>query len=358
MYRASDVFPCVQTSNVKWVDGTLGGDLPMNRLQELFNVNYLLVSQTNPHAIPFVQQAQRQLHPDRHLDGKKRGGLMSRAATALFCLAKSEVIHRCEQAIQLGLAPKLLALTLNQKYIGDVTIVPPVTLSGYKQVISNPTPEAFEEFVRVGEQRTWPNISLIRSQCKLEIVLDECVRKVAEAARERDERAHLEGRGGSLGSQGTHSTPRSSRNRHTHLDLNTFFQGAREIGVDLAEDEEEDDDGQSSNPGSNPGSSPPSERGPQRIGGGMVRGAGVWGSGSSVGSLDGQRGGTGMTRGAGVWGSGSSVGSGDSCGSVRHRAREREPGHVSAYQDSGRPPIYPTSAPRKGLLSSFFGGST
>jgi hypothetical protein len=89
-----------------------------------------------------------------------------------------------------------------------------------------------------------------------------------------------------------------------------------------------------------------------------VRGAGVWGSGSSVGSVDGQRGGGGMTRGAGVWGSGSSVGSGDSCGSVRHRAREREPGHVSAYQDAGRPPIYPTSAPRKGLLSSFFGGST
>ncbi len=32
----------------------------MNRLQELFNVNYFIVSQTNPHAIPFVQRAQRQ----------------------------------------------------------------------------------------------------------------------------------------------------------------------------------------------------------------------------------------------------------------------------------------------------------
>ncbi len=39
---------------------SLQSDLPMNRLQELFNVNYFIVSQTNPHAIPFVQRAQRQ----------------------------------------------------------------------------------------------------------------------------------------------------------------------------------------------------------------------------------------------------------------------------------------------------------
>ena len=31
-------------------------------------------------------------------------------------------MHRCQQAIALGLAPKILALILNQKYVGDVTI--------------------------------------------------------------------------------------------------------------------------------------------------------------------------------------------------------------------------------------------
>lgn len=195
----------------------------MNRLQELFNVNYFLVSQTNPHAIPFVQRAQRGLQIGRH-GQRGRSGLVSRAFSAFFYLIKSEIVHRfvppsgstvqvrwglwsilsisspddcarlalsrfwvegtircpmpcqcarmihhaiheqhhilsltpapgeslgrarlvadvksgdvrrCEQAIQLGLAPKLLALTLNQKYVGDVTIVPPVTFSGYRQV--------------------------------------------------------------------------------------------------------------------------------------------------------------------------------------------------------------------------------
>jgi hypothetical protein len=41
---------------------------------------------------------------------------------------KGQVVHRCQQAIALGLAPKLLALILNQKYVGDVTIVPPLSV--------------------------------------------------------------------------------------------------------------------------------------------------------------------------------------------------------------------------------------
>ncbi|EKX49043.1 hypothetical protein GUITHDRAFT_50638, partial [Guillardia theta CCMP2712] len=45
-------------SSVRWTDGSLQSDLPINRLKELFNVNYVIVSQTNPHAIPFVQHLQ------------------------------------------------------------------------------------------------------------------------------------------------------------------------------------------------------------------------------------------------------------------------------------------------------------
>lgn len=50
-------------SNVTWTDGSLQSDLPTARLQELFNINYFIVSQTNPHAIPFVQKAQRDVRP-------------------------------------------------------------------------------------------------------------------------------------------------------------------------------------------------------------------------------------------------------------------------------------------------------
>jgi hypothetical protein len=36
-----------------WSDGTIKNDLPMTQLAEMFNVNYFIVSQCNPHIVPF-----------------------------------------------------------------------------------------------------------------------------------------------------------------------------------------------------------------------------------------------------------------------------------------------------------------
>lgn len=41
-------------SGLKWSDGSVGTDLPMKRLAELFNINFFIVSQVNPHMIPFL----------------------------------------------------------------------------------------------------------------------------------------------------------------------------------------------------------------------------------------------------------------------------------------------------------------
>jgi predicted acylesterase/phospholipase RssA len=53
------VVPYFAGAQVRWTDGSLHTDLPTVRLQELFNVNYFIVSQTNPHALPFFQHLQR-----------------------------------------------------------------------------------------------------------------------------------------------------------------------------------------------------------------------------------------------------------------------------------------------------------
>lgn len=37
----------------RWRDGSLEIDLPMIQLKELFNVNHFIVSQANPHILPF-----------------------------------------------------------------------------------------------------------------------------------------------------------------------------------------------------------------------------------------------------------------------------------------------------------------
>ena len=50
--KASDGRIVPYYKKVKWVDGSVASDLPMHRLRELFNINFFIVSQTNPHVVP------------------------------------------------------------------------------------------------------------------------------------------------------------------------------------------------------------------------------------------------------------------------------------------------------------------
>ena len=43
----------------RWVDGSIAGDLPKRRLSRLHNANHFVVSQTNPHVVPFVRSHRR-----------------------------------------------------------------------------------------------------------------------------------------------------------------------------------------------------------------------------------------------------------------------------------------------------------
>jgi len=42
------------STNFRFTDGSVGSDLPMQRLSELFNINTFIVSQVNPHVVPFI----------------------------------------------------------------------------------------------------------------------------------------------------------------------------------------------------------------------------------------------------------------------------------------------------------------
>jgi len=240
---------------------SLHTDLPMNRLQELFNVNFFIVSQTNPHAIPFLQKFQKSGRDSR----PTKPGLVGRFFGSMTYMVRSEVLHRCRQAITLGLAPRLLKLTLDQKYVGDVTIVPPFSVEHYRKIFDDPTWDSCEFYVHQGERCTWANSSQIRGQCQLEYVLDECVKKVSAKIQAEHQRQQAEeelrrqqstesvsvdsssGVAGALSgevspdapmSPARTSTPVSTtftasfrQQRHTHLDLNDFFSKGQSAEV-------------------------------------------------------------------------------------------------------------------------------
>lgn len=155
-------------SSLKWSDGSVQYDLPMTRLSELFNVNHFIVSQVNPHVVPFVTST--------------RGA--SNAPTffqRIKYLTVSEINHRIFQIASLGMLPKSLTFLLNiviQSYSGDINIVPHLTLCDYLNLLSNPTVEFVKHCTLNSERNTWELMSMIKGHCAISKALEDCVQKL------------------------------------------------------------------------------------------------------------------------------------------------------------------------------------
>lgn len=156
-------------ASIRWVDGAIQSDLPAQRLGELYNVNHHIVSQTNPHVLPFITDQTRK----------------DDWTVFLTDLVKSEVKHRSKQVMQLasygmetGIIKTLLEGTVaivDQQYYGDVTIHPKMRLRDYQHILGDLTIEEFQEWVLAGERATWPKIAMIRDQTKIGQTLEDCI---------------------------------------------------------------------------------------------------------------------------------------------------------------------------------------
>lgn len=51
--------------NTVHVDGSIDGDLPFDKVSAIFNVNYFVVSQVNPHVTPFLEEQSLSLDQPR-----------------------------------------------------------------------------------------------------------------------------------------------------------------------------------------------------------------------------------------------------------------------------------------------------
>lgn len=164
----------------KWIDGSVDNDLPMTRLAEMFNVDHFIVSQVNPHVVPFLAK-------DDYLDPNKKSrdahqpqaaGNAENWVQTLGTLAKDEALHRLHFLVELGIFPNLctkLRSVLSQRYSGDITIVPEVSPQDLPRILKNPTVEFMQRNCLVGEKATWPKLSRIRDRCAIELALDRAV---------------------------------------------------------------------------------------------------------------------------------------------------------------------------------------
>lgn len=154
-----------------WMDGSVHGDLPLMRMARLHNVNKTIVSQANPHVVPFIS------HHDQ-------SGLLAWAKRAAVSLAHGQIATALEltrQSPHPGIIRPLIeqahAMT-SQQYLGDINIHFPPKPSLYRKVLANPSPEDLAMFIHLGEQATWPRLAMIKDQTRISRAFDRCIRQL------------------------------------------------------------------------------------------------------------------------------------------------------------------------------------
>lgn len=165
----------------RWVDGSVDNDLPMTRLAEMFNVNHFVVSQVNPHVVPFLSKDDR-LYSSYD---SSRPQLFTASQDnpdwlyTLTALAKDEALHRLHFMTELGIFPNMLTklrTILSQKYSGDINIVPEFSIQDLPRILKNPSVDFMKRACLAGERATWPKLSRIRDRCKIELAIDGAIR--------------------------------------------------------------------------------------------------------------------------------------------------------------------------------------
>ncbi|HUP92802.1 MAG TPA: DUF3336 domain-containing protein [Solimonas sp.] len=161
---------------LRWNDGSLKSDLPMLRMRRLHNVNHFIVSQTNPHVLPFVSKFE---------PGSR--GIVNAARDYAYSSVRGQaksIIDLARQNLPGPLRRPLdtASAILDQDYRGNINIVPEVSLWRYANVTSNPSMESIKRFMLEGERATWSRIEMIRNQTLISQTLDACLEKLEHKA--------------------------------------------------------------------------------------------------------------------------------------------------------------------------------
>ncbi|KAF1834489.1 patatin-domain-containing protein [Decorospora gaudefroyi] len=174
--RTGAEVPWDPNPDATWIDGSVDNDLPMTRLAEMFNVNHFIVSQVNPHVVPFLAKEEEIVAQET---GQNASGPGWMSISANLC--KGEVMHRLQQLADTGFLPNLVTKgrsVLSQRYSGDINIFPKISYADFPRVLSNPTPEYMVGCMLTGQRATWPKLSRIQNHVAIELALDDTIQKL------------------------------------------------------------------------------------------------------------------------------------------------------------------------------------
>ncbi len=143
----------------RWVDGSVSDDLPAKRLSRLYGVNHYIVSQTNPHVLPFISDGQRlpgALSALRYA-GVRSGREWLNAGASIVERSLSRQQH-LQQWLSMGVS------IINQDYVGDINILPPFRFRNPYRLLAHASQEEISELMLAGQRSAWPRLEMIRLQ--------------------------------------------------------------------------------------------------------------------------------------------------------------------------------------------------
>ncbi len=161
----------------RWIDGSVHEDIPKEKVNRLHNINHYIVSQTNPHVVPFLTEEIEET------------GLLPFIQDVILKAPMVQIEHFLELVHQhfdvpgLGSVIKKAHAIASQTYSGDITIYPERHLMNLGKMFTNFGPEQMEQMMLEGRRATWPKIERIRNTTQISRSFDSCLRRLSEQYR-------------------------------------------------------------------------------------------------------------------------------------------------------------------------------
>ncbi len=161
----------------RWIDGSVHEDIPKEKVNRLHNINHYIVSQINPHVVPFLNEEVEET------------GLLPFIQDVILKAPMVQIEHFLELVHQhfdvpgLGSMIKKAHAIASQTYSGDITVYPDRNLMNLGKMFTNFGPAEVEKMMLEGRRATWPKVERIRNTTQISRTFDSCLRRMSEQYR-------------------------------------------------------------------------------------------------------------------------------------------------------------------------------
>ncbi|KAA8734964.1 DUF3336 domain-containing protein [Acinetobacter qingfengensis] len=157
-------------ASTRWVDGSVRSDFPQEKMARLYNINYSIACQVNPHIVPFMQNDVERYRqdllswPNRFIRNQSKNLTLE---TMDFLRARLGRVPLVQKVIDNSYG------IVGQRYYGDINIIGNFSLRHFTYMLKNPDQKIFKTLQREGERATWPKIANIEAHARVGKALEQ-----------------------------------------------------------------------------------------------------------------------------------------------------------------------------------------